>query len=47
MTNTLAAWMAAIIVAVFAADIFYFGWDLHLILGRLLLGILSWMAFWR
>ncbi|WP_199709336.1 hypothetical protein [Rhodophyticola porphyridii] len=47
MTNTLALWLAAIIIAVFAADFLIFGWDLHLILGELLLRLLDWMAFWR
>lgn len=47
MTNTLALWLAALIIAVFAADLLYFGWDLHIVLGRQLLRLLDWMAFWR
>ncbi len=47
MTNTIAAWLALIIIGIVAADLFYFGWDLHLILGRELLRLLEWLAFWR
>ncbi|WP_168193082.1 hypothetical protein [Rhodophyticola sp. CCM32] len=47
MTNTVAAWLAAVIIAIFAADHFVFDWGLPLILGRLMLGVLDWVAFWR
>lgn len=47
MTNTIALWLAVVIVAVFAADLLYFDWDLHIALGRQLLRLLDWVAFWR
>lgn len=47
MTNTLALWLAFLIVAVVAADLFYFDWDLHIVLGRQLLRLLDVVAFWR
>lgn len=47
MTNTIAFWLAALIVAIFAADFLYFGWDLHIVLGRQLLRLLELIAFWR
>jgi hypothetical protein len=47
MTNTIALWLAVLIVALFAADLLYFGWDLHIALGRQLLRLLDTLAFWR
>jgi len=47
MTNTIAFWLALVIAAVFAADLLYFDWDLHIILGRLVLRVIEWVAFWR
>ena len=47
MTNTIAFWLAFLIVAVFLADQLYFDWDLHILLGRQLLRLLEWVAFWR
>jgi len=47
MTNTIAIWLAALIVAIFAADLLFFGWDLHIVLGRQLLRLLNVVAFWR
>ena len=47
MTNTIALWLGGIILAVVAADLLYFHWDLHLIVGWYLLRVLEWVAFWR
>ncbi|MGI3186876.1 hypothetical protein [Nioella aestuarii] len=47
MTNTIALWLAVLIVAIFAADFLVFDWDLHIILGRQLLRLLDTVAFWR
>lgn len=47
MTNRIAIWLALFIVAVFAADLLFLGVDLHIVLGRLLLRVLEWLAFWR
>lgn len=47
MTNTIAIWIVALVGAVFLADFFWFGWDLHIALGREMLRLLGWVAFWR
>jgi hypothetical protein len=47
MTNTIAFWLALIIAGVFAADLFFFDWDLHIVLGRHVLRLIEWVAFWR
>ena len=47
MTNPIAFWLAFLIAAIFAADYFYFDWDLHIVLGRYILRIIEWVAFWR
>ncbi|WP_164744752.1 hypothetical protein [Nioella ostreopsis] len=47
MTNIIALWLAVLIVALFAADFLYFGWDLHIELGRQMLRLLDTVAFWR
>ena len=47
MTNTIAIWLVALLAAIFLADLFWFGWDLHIALGRELLRLLDWVAFWR
>ena len=47
MTNTIAFWLGLFIIGLFAADLLVFGWDLHILAGRLLLRLLDWVAFWR
>ena len=47
MTNIIALWLAVLIVALFAADLLYVGWDLHIARGRQLLRLLDTVAFWR
>ncbi|EPX80200.1 hypothetical protein [Litoreibacter arenae] len=47
MTNKLAIVLALIIGGILAADFFVFGWDLHIFLGRKLLALIEYMAFWR
>lgn len=47
MTNTIAFWLGLLIIGLFAADLLVFGWDLHILAGRLLLRLLDWVAFWR
>ncbi|MFO7919716.1 MAG: hypothetical protein R6U99_02700 [Nioella sp.] len=47
MTNTIAIWLVAFVAAIFLADLVWFGWDLHIALGRELLRLLEWVAFWR
>lgn len=47
MTNPIAIWLGAILLAVVAADLLFFGWDLHIVAGRQLLRLIDWIAFWR
>ena len=47
MTNKLALIIGLIIVSIFAADLFYFGWNLHLFLGRKMVEFIEYLAFWR
>ena len=47
MTNTIAIWIGAILLGLLAADLLYFGWDLHVTLGRQFLRLVNWLAFWR
>lgn len=47
MTNTIALWLVIAVVALFAADALFLGWDLPVLLGRQLLRLLDWVAFWR
>jgi len=47
MTNVLALWLGAIIIAIFAVDALFLNLDLHIIVGRQFLRILEWVAFWR
>ncbi len=47
MDNKTAFFLALAIIAVFVADHFYLGWDLPLILGRLIASLSEWIAFWR
>lgn len=47
MTNRLALFLALVIIGILAADLLYFGWDLHLFLGRKLADLIEYMAFWR
>ncbi|WP_316014542.1 hypothetical protein [Roseobacter sp. HKCCA0434] len=47
MNTRVALWLGGIILAVFIADEFYFGWDLWIEVMRVLWQISTWMAFWR
>ena len=46
MTNSIAIGLGLAILAVVAANA-VFGWDLHIFLGRKLVEVIEWMAFWR
>ncbi|RED13101.1 hypothetical protein [Pontivivens insulae] len=39
--------LAIIILAIFAADHFYFGWDLWIFLMKKHWALVTWIAFWR
>lgn len=47
MTNKIAIVLALIISGILAADLFVFGWDIHIFLGRKLLDLTEYLAFWR
>ncbi|MDJ0824523.1 MAG: hypothetical protein QNJ16_03355 [Rhodobacter sp.] len=47
MTNTLALWLAALILGFLALDYFVLGWDVVIFLGRKLMELIEYIAFWR
>jgi len=47
MTNKIALIFAFIIIATFVADYFFFHWDLHVSLGKRLVQLSEYIAFWR
>ncbi|MEM6389418.1 MAG: hypothetical protein AAF825_06220 [Pseudomonadota bacterium] len=47
MTNTVALWIGGLLFLALALDAVWFGWNLPLISGRLLIDLLTWLAFWR
>ncbi len=46
MTNKIALGLGLIIV-VFLVLNFIFGWDAHIFLGRKMIELTDWLAFWR
>lgn len=47
MTHKIAVWLGSFIILAMAVDVFFFG-DSHLVfLGKKLLELTHWMAFWR
>lgn len=47
MTNRIAIVLGLMILAVIAADLLVFGWDLHVFLGKKLAQLIEYIAFWR
>jgi hypothetical protein len=47
MTNQLAIIIGLMILGTVAADLLYFGWDLHIFLFKKIGELTAWMAFWR
>ncbi len=47
MTNTLALWFGAILIALFAVDYFFFGWLLLVSFMRVLVEFIEYLAVWR
>lgn len=47
MTNKIAIGIGLVIVAVFAADAYAFGGTLPVFLGKKLVDLITWIAFWR
>ena len=46
MTNRLAIVLGALLLIGIALN-FYLGWELHIFLGRKLLDLIEYLAFWR
>lgn len=47
MTNIIAIWLGVIILGFLALDYFVLDWDSPLFLGRKLLELVEYLAFWR
>ncbi|MEY1555706.1 hypothetical protein AB3Y40_08730 [Yoonia sp. R2331] len=47
MTNTIAIWLAALILAFFVADAYLLHLDAHIVLMKTLADLIGWLAFWR
>lgn len=47
MTNTLAIGLGAIILGLLALDYALYDWTYVTFLGRKLIDLIEWMAFWR
>lgn len=47
MTNSLALGLGALILAALALDHYLYDWSATLFLGRKLVEMIEWMAFWR
>lgn len=47
MTNKIAIALALLIGSIIAADLLVFGWNLHIFLGRKLIDLTEYLAFWR
>ena len=47
MTHYVALWIAGVILALLLADQLWLGWDIPLVVGRQLVVLVEWMAFWR
>lgn len=47
MTNTIAIWLAVLIVGFFALDYVVLGWDMPTFLMQQLIRLTEYIAFWR
>lgn len=47
MDNKTALVLAVVIIAIAAADLLYFHWDLHIFLSKKLELLVEYLAFWR
>ena len=47
MTNTIAIWLAVLVLGFLALDHFYLNWNVPVFLGRELLEFIEYLAFWR
>jgi len=47
MTDRIALWLGLFIVAAIVADLFFFGSDHLVFLGKKTYELIEWLAFWR
>ncbi len=47
MTNQIAIFLALLVLGLFLADAFFLHWDLPVLLGRELVGLIEYLSFWR
>lgn len=47
MTNQIAIALAAVVIAIFAADIMFFGGTMPLFLGKHFVALIEYLSFWR
>ncbi len=47
MTNTISIWLGLLIVAALGADFFLYDWTYTVHLGRKMLELIEYLAFWR
>jgi hypothetical protein len=47
MTNTIALWLGAIIIALFIADAVWLEWGLPILIMKQLTILIDWLAVWR
>ena len=47
MTNKIAIALGVVLLFVILLDVFVYGWDLHIFLGRKLVELIEYLAFWR
>lgn len=47
MTNTIAIWLALLILGFLAVDFHQYDWEMTIYLGRKLVELVEWLAFWR
>ncbi len=47
MTNSISIWLALLVFAFFGVDFYFYDWQLSVYLGRKMLDMIEYMAFWR
>ena len=47
MTNAIAIGLVLLIGGLIALDLLWFGWDLHIFLGRRFVDLVEYLAIWR
>ena len=47
MTNKIAIWLGLLIVGALTADVMFYGTEHLIFLGKRMMELIEWMAFWR